>query len=64
MADEEEREVRRCVLAAAEAQVERIGLKLKHFDALEAALHREREALAVRGPPALCLALAPEVSWF
>ena len=48
MADEEEREVRRCVLAAAEAQMDRITIKLRHFDTLENVLDMEREALAVR----------------
>ena len=43
--------MRRCVLAAAEAQMERIAVKLRHFDALEAAVDKEREVLAVSFPP-------------
>lgn len=50
MADEEEREVRRCVLAAAEAQMERINLKLQHLETLETVVESERKKqVAARG---------------
>lgn len=47
MADEEEREVRRCVLAAAEAQMERINLKLQHLETLETVVESERKKQVV-----------------
>ena len=50
MADEEDREIKRLVEAAAHAQMERINAKLRHFDALESAIDKDRESLVVRIP--------------